>query len=263
MPWFPVSMQGWGVRHVTFVDNAKISYSNPVRQPLYEFEDCLGGGKPKALAAAERLQKIFPGVNASGFNMSIPMPGHPVNFSDITLEQARRDVEQLEQLIESHDVIFLLMDTRESRWLPAVIAASKRKLVINAALGFDTFVVMRHGLKKPKQQGAGDLCSGHLVAPADLGSSLFANIPGYKLGCYFCNDVVAPGDSTRDRTLDQQCTVSRPGLAVIAGALAVELMVSVLQHPEGGYAIASSSDDRMNEPPTSLGLVPHQVSDLE
>ncbi|XP_039087203.1 ubiquitin-like modifier-activating enzyme ATG7 isoform X3 [Hyaena hyaena] len=199
-------------------------------------------------------------MNARGFNMSIPMPGHPVNFSSVTLEQARKDVEQLEQLIESHDVVFLLMDTRESRWLPAVIAASKRKLVINAALGFDTFVVMRHGLKKPKQQGAGDLCPGHHVAPADLlGSSLFANIPGYKLGCYFCNDVVAPGDSTRDRTLDQQCTVSRPGLAMIAGALAVELMVSVLQHPEGGYAIASSSDDRMNEPPTSLGLVPHQI----
>uniref|UniRef100_A0A8D2JQZ4 Ubiquitin-like modifier-activating enzyme ATG7 n=1 Tax=Sciurus vulgaris TaxID=55149 RepID=A0A8D2JQZ4_SCIVU len=254
------TLMGWGVRHVTFVDNAKISYSNPVRQPLYEFEDCLGGGKPKALAAADRLQKIFPGVNARGFNMSIPMPGHPVNFSSVTLEQARKDVEQLEQLIESHDVIFLLMDTRESRWLPAVIAASKRKLVINAALGFDTFVVMRHGLKKPKQQGAGDLCPSHSVASADLlGSSLFANIPGYKLGCYFCNDVVAPGDSTRDRTLDQQCTVSRPGLAMIAGALAVELMVSVLQHPEGGYAIASSSDDRMNEPPTSLGLVPHQI----
>uniref|UniRef100_A0A2K6R1V1 Ubiquitin-like modifier-activating enzyme ATG7 n=1 Tax=Rhinopithecus roxellana TaxID=61622 RepID=A0A2K6R1V1_RHIRO len=199
-------------------------------------------------------------MNARGFNMSIPMPGHPVNFSSVTLEQARRDVEQLEQLIESHDVIFLLMDTRESRWLPAVIAASKRKLVINAALGFDTFVVMRHGLKKPKQQDAGDLYPNHPVASADLlGSSLFANIPGYKLGCYFCNDVVAPGDSTRDRTLDQQCTVSRPGLAMIAGALAVELMVSVLQHPEGGYAIASSSDDRMNEPPTSLGLVPHQI----
>uniref|UniRef100_A0A2K6FZA3 Ubiquitin-like modifier-activating enzyme ATG7 n=1 Tax=Propithecus coquereli TaxID=379532 RepID=A0A2K6FZA3_PROCO len=254
------TLVGWGVRHITFVDNAKISYSNPVRQPLYEFEDCLGSGRPKALAAADRLQKIFPGVNARGFNMSIPMPGHPVNFSSVTLEQARRDVEQLEQLIESHDVIFLLMDTRESRWLPAVIAASKRKLVINAALGFDTFVVMRHGLKKPKHQGAGDLCPSQPMASADiLGSSLFANIPGYKLGCYFCNDVVAPGDSTRDRTLDQQCTVSRPGLAMIAGALAVELMVSVLQHPEGGYAIASSSDDRMNEPPTSLGLVPHQI----
>lgn len=42
-----------------------------------------------------------------------------------------------------------------------------------------------------------------------------------------------PLQSTRDRTLDQQCTVSRPGLAMIAGALAVELMVSILQHPEG------------------------------
>lgn len=58
----PLVLQGWGVRHITFVDNAKISYSNPVRQPLYEFEDCLGGGKSKALAAVERLTKIFPGV---------------------------------------------------------------------------------------------------------------------------------------------------------------------------------------------------------
>uniref|UniRef100_A0A8D3ATF2 Ubiquitin-like modifier-activating enzyme ATG7 n=1 Tax=Scophthalmus maximus TaxID=52904 RepID=A0A8D3ATF2_SCOMX len=244
------TLMGWGVRHITFVDNAKISYSNPVRQPLYEFEDCLGGGKSKAMAAVDRLTKIFPGVNSEGYNMSIPMPGHPVNFSEATLSQAQRDVEQLEKLVSEHDVIFLLMDTRESRWLPTVIAASKRKLVVNAALGFDTFVVMRHGLKKPPVTGS---------APSVPASSLFSNIPGHKLGCYFCNDVVAPGDSTRDRTLDQQCTVSRPGLAMIAGALAVELMVSILQHSEEGYAVASSSDDRMNEPPTSLGLVPHQV----
>uniref|UniRef100_A0A8D0CX62 Ubiquitin-like modifier-activating enzyme ATG7 n=1 Tax=Sander lucioperca TaxID=283035 RepID=A0A8D0CX62_SANLU len=244
------TLLGWGVRHITFVDNAKISYSNPVRQPLYEFEDCLGGGKPKAMAAVDRLTKIFPGVNAEGYNMSIPMPGHPVNFSQATLSQAQTDVEHLEKLISQHDVVFLLMDTRESRWLPTVIAASKRKLVVNAALGFDTFVVMRHGLKKPIVTGS---------APSVPGSSLFSNIPGHKLGCYFCNDVVAPGDSTRDRTLDQQCTVSRPGLAMIAGALAVEMMVSILQHSEGGYAVASSSDDRMNEPPTSLGLVPHQI----
>uniref|UniRef100_A0A8C9YAN5 Ubiquitin-like modifier-activating enzyme ATG7 n=1 Tax=Sander lucioperca TaxID=283035 RepID=A0A8C9YAN5_SANLU len=246
------TLLGWGVRHITFVDNAKISYSNPVRQPLYEFEDCLGGGKPKAMAAVDRLTKIFPGVNAEGYNMSIPMPGHPVNFSQATLSQAQTDVEHLEKLISQHDVVFLLMDTRESRWLPTVIAASKRKLVVNAALGFDTFVVMRHGLKKPIVSQTGS-------APSVPGSSLFSNIPGHKLGCYFCNDVVAPGDSTRDRTLDQQCTVSRPGLAMIAGALAVEMMVSILQHSEGGYAVASSSDDRMNEPPTSLGLVPHQI----
>uniref|UniRef100_A0A3Q3GKL1 Ubiquitin-like modifier-activating enzyme ATG7 n=1 Tax=Labrus bergylta TaxID=56723 RepID=A0A3Q3GKL1_9LABR len=265
------TLMGWGVRHITFVDNAKISYSNPVRQPLYEFEDCLGGGKSKAMAAVDRLIKIFPGVNAEGYNMSIPMPGHPINFSEATLSQAQRDVEQLEKLISAHDVVFLLMDTRESRWLPTVIAASKRKLVVNAALGFDTFVVMRHGLKNPPvSQIVSDSsasCSSASSssstpagsAPTVPGSSLFSNIPGHKLGCYFCNDVVAPGDSTRDRTLDQQCTVSRPGLAMIAGALAVEMMVSILQHSEGGYAVASSSDDRMNEPPTSLGLVPHQI----
>ncbi|XP_077385352.1 ubiquitin-like modifier-activating enzyme ATG7 [Festucalex cinctus] len=266
------TLMGWGVRHITFVDNAKISYSNPVRQPLYEFEDCLGGGKAKATAAVERLTKIFPGVNAEGFNMSIPMPGHPVNFSQPTLAQAQKDVEQLEKLISEHDVVFLLMDTRESRWLPTVIAGSKRKLVVNAALGFDTFVVMRHGLKKARQNAFGDADSSPSCSSASSSSStpagsassvpassLFANIPGHKLGCYFCNDVVAPGDSTRDRTLDQQCTVSRPGLAMIAGALAVEMMVSILQHSEGGYAVASSSDDRMNEPPTSLGLVPHQI----
>ena len=65
---------------------------------------------------------------AEGFNMSIPMPGHPVNFSEETMAQARRDVEHLETLISQHDVVFLLMDTRESRWLPTVIAASKRKV---------------------------------------------------------------------------------------------------------------------------------------
>lgn len=60
--------------------------------------------------------------------MSIPMPGHPVSFSQATLSQAQKDVEQLEKLISQHDVVFLLMDTRESRWLPTVIAASKRKV---------------------------------------------------------------------------------------------------------------------------------------
>uniref|UniRef100_A0A8C7XHT0 Ubiquitin-like modifier-activating enzyme ATG7 n=1 Tax=Oryzias sinensis TaxID=183150 RepID=A0A8C7XHT0_9TELE len=230
------TLMGWGVRHITFVDNAKISYSNPVRQPLYEFEDCLGGGKSKATAAAERLSKIFPGVG-SIFIVSLNQSASPAGLK-----------------------LFVITS----------LFHFSHQLVVNAALGFDTFVVMRHGLKKPpaiRGVDSSPSCSSASSypstpagsAPSVPGSSLFSNIPGDKLGCYFCNDVVAPGDSTRDRTLDQQCTVSRPGLAMIAGALAVELMVSMLQHSEGGYAVASSSDDRMNEPPTSLGLVPHQV----
>lgn len=38
----------WGIKNVTFVDYSKVSYSNPVRQTLYDFEDTKGGGKPKA-----------------------------------------------------------------------------------------------------------------------------------------------------------------------------------------------------------------------
>lgn len=36
------------------------SFSNPIRQPLFVFEDCLEGGKPKAECAATNLKKIFP-----------------------------------------------------------------------------------------------------------------------------------------------------------------------------------------------------------
>ena len=75
--------------------------------------------------------------------MSIPMPGHSVSNERKT--ETLRDVDALEALITEHDVVYVLTDTRESRWLPALICADKGKLCINTALGFNTYLVMRHG----------------------------------------------------------------------------------------------------------------------
>ncbi|KAM3490525.1 hypothetical protein MY3957_006200 [Beauveria namnaoensis] len=227
------NLLGWGVRKITFVDYGRVSYSNPVRQPLFEFDDCVGGGKPKAEAAAAMLRRIYPGVDAQGHSLAVPMLGHP--FTDEA--RAKADLDRLKTLIDEHDVIFLLMDTRESRWLPTVMGKAAGKIVMNAALGFDSYVVMRHGAETMQE--------GHL-----------------PLGCYFCNDVVAPADSMKDQTLDQQCTVTRPGVAAIASALLVEMLTSLLQHPLRNAAPAPqhppSSAER--DPPTHpLGLVPHQI----
>ena len=93
------------------------------------------------------------------------MAGHPITDES----KAKTEFETLKKLIDEHDVLFLLMDTRESRWLPTVMGKAAGKIVMNAALGFDTFVVMRHGQKNPRE-------------------------PEKELGCYFCNDVVAPAD---------------------------------------------------------------------
>jgi len=138
-------------------------------------------------------------------------------------------------LISSHDVIYLGLDSREARWLPSVIAASLGKTVINVALGFDTYVVLRHGM--PPRDG---------------------KVQTPQLGCYFCNDVVAPRDSMTDRTLDQQCTVTRPGLSFMAASQAVELMVSVLHHPDGAFAPAELRSDG-GKSSTELGIVPHTL----
>ncbi|KAF3401568.1 Ubiquitin-like modifier-activating enzyme atg7 [Penicillium rolfsii] len=223
------NLLGWGVKKITFVDSGTVSFSNPVRQPLFKFADCLNGGAPKAHRASEALKEIYPGVETSGHLLSVPMAGHPIINEDAT----RTEFEALQKLIDEHDAIFLLMDTRESRWLPTVMGKAAGKIVMNAALGFDSFVVMRHGISE-----TGDAAA--------------------NLGCYFCNDVVAPANSIKDQTLDQQCTVTRPGVAAIASALLVELLVSILQHPQGAAAPApmTRSDDRGDHP---LGLVPHQI----
>ena len=223
-------LMGWGVRKITFIDNANVSFSNPVRQPLFTFTDCLEGGAKKAERAAAALSEIYPGVDAEGHVMEVPMLGHPITDEAKT----RTHFDKLKKLIDEHDVIFLLMDTRESRWLPTVMGKSAGKIVLNAALGFDTFVVMRHGARSsasstsiPSEQSGSGVSSGSETTTSTTSPSS----SGVELGCYFCNDVVAPADSLSNATLDQQCTVTRPGIAPLASSLLVELLVSILQHP--------------------------------
>ncbi|KAF2640185.1 autophagy-related protein 7 [Massarina eburnea CBS 473.64] len=238
------TLMGWGVRKITFIDNANVSFSNPVRQPLFNFKDCLQGGAKKAERAAAALEEIYPGVDSAGHVMEVPMLGHPITDEAKT----KTHFEKLKQLIDEHDAIFLLMDTRESRWLPTVMGKSAGKIVLNAALGFDTYVVMRHGLKVSEEEGQ------------------------EELGCYFCNDVVAPADSLSNATLDQQCTVTRPGVAPLASSLLVELLVSILQHPSKSRApvdasknpqvITSLSSSHPSLPAPfvhPLGNVPHTI----
>src|ERR1700737_2119437 len=85
------------------------------------------------------------------------MPDHPSSF-------VQGDYTSFMDIMTWADVVFLLVDTREARWFPTLVATATSTLVINAAVGFDTFVVMRHGL--PSQSN--------------------------RLGCYFCSDIVSP-----------------------------------------------------------------------
>jgi len=110
------------------------------------------------------------------------MPGHAIGSNEEALNEMFSDLDLLDDLIKEHDVIFLLTDSRESRWLPGVISSAYHKICMTIALGFETFLVMRHGIS---------------VLSHDIETH------GDRLGCYFCNDVVAPRNSIADRTLDQ------------------------------------------------------------
>ena len=213
----------WGVRHITFVDAGRVAYSNPVRQPLFEHGDATKECW-KAQAAADALKRIHPTVVSEGHVLRIPSPGHPVHEAERL--QVERDINTLNTLIKTHDVVFLLTDTRESRWLPTLLTRVEGRPALTVALGFDTWLVMRHGVR----------------------------------GCYFCLDCLAPKNTTLNRTLDQQCTVTRPGVAPIASAVAVELLLAILHHPARFEAPSDGADQDLTAATESpLGIVPHVI----
>lgn len=209
----------WGVSRITLIDSGRVSYSNPARQWLFRLEDAIANA-PKASTAAARLREIHPCVEVEGVDLAVPLPGHPADLEDI-----ETNFEKLNDLVSSHDVVFTLTDSRESRWLPTLLVAGaprdKQPMGIAVALGFDSYLV--------KLQSRGEA----------------------KSACYFCNDVSAPSDQTMFRTLDQMCTVTRPGLAAIASCVAVELLASLSQ--------ADKNSIRTVEDSSLLGSTPDQI----
>ncbi|CAD7013663.1 unnamed protein product [Ceratitis capitata] len=180
------NLLAWGFKHITFVDSGRVSYSNPLRQTLYTHADAIAGNAMKAETAAKRVKEINPTAISTGHVMQIPMPGHTIGAS--LEEQTNENLNTIRRLVEEHDAIFLLTDSRESRWLPTMLGNAFRKIVINSALGFDSYLVMRHGAgAQYNEQAAGD-------APQAIDIGDLKCISGANLGCYFCNDVTAPGN---------------------------------------------------------------------
>ena len=192
------NLLGWGARNINFLDCSKISYSNPVRQSLYTFNDSQETGSFKSEVASKKLKEIFPLVNSQGIVFSIPLPGRTLATEEAKVSYLEQ-ISKLDKIISNHDIIFLLTDSRESRWYPTFFSKLYDKICITSAIGFDSFVAIRHGTKKD------------------------------NLGCYFCSDIVSPIDTSGNRSLDQQCTISRPGVSAICAGVTSELAISILQ----------------------------------
>lgn len=149
------TLVAWGVTQLTLVDCGRVTLSSPVRQTLFIHEDASwnnGRGRLKVVAAKRRLLDIRPDLSINALTMDIPMPGHSRYLSSFghnfgtsisnsgtsglsespvspsftkPLESLNGTLELLERLVDTHDVVLLLTDSRESRWLPSMLVSSR------------------------------------------------------------------------------------------------------------------------------------------
>ena len=211
----------WGIHRITFIDSGRVALSNAPRQSLFVAADAAAGAW-KAEAAAAAVQGIRPGAATAGIVLSVPTPGRAAADCEVR----RRDVARLRAALGAADAVCLLVDTREARWLPAVLCAAEFPAlpVVSVGMGFGDALIVRHG-------------SGGAEP---------------RLACYFCaggDDSAGVGDSTRGAAMDALCTVARGATAPVAGALAADLIVALRQHPLG--AGAPHEGPTAGAPPTS------------
>lgn len=74
--------------------------------------------------------------------------------------------------------------------------------MITTALGFDSYLVMRHGGRLQEETHGDENLPG------------LKCVPGNRLGCYFCNDVTAPGNVSSFSLIDVGVAESFKSLAV-------------------------------------------------
>ncbi|CAE8618992.1 unnamed protein product, partial [Polarella glacialis] len=125
------ALMGWGVRRMTFVDSGKVSFSNPVRQSLFTHRDA-AEGRSKAVAARDAVLAVMPDAEVEAIELDIPMPGHPHQSP----EGLRAAIEKLKGLVSAHDVVCMLTDSRESRWLPSLLVSAAQTATPEASLCF-------------------------------------------------------------------------------------------------------------------------------
>eukprot|EP01070_Trichotokara_eunicae_P004314 Trichotokara_eunicae@DN3888_c0_g1_i1.p1 len=115
-----ISLLAWGCNKYSFVDNGTVGYSNVVRQSLFDVSSL---GKPKVFEAKNRLLNLDPRSDVNAVVLDVPMPGHH-RYDDQELTQT---VTQLEDLVENCEVLLILTDSREARWLPTLLPLSIEK----------------------------------------------------------------------------------------------------------------------------------------
>lgn len=229
---------GWGIRNFTFIDHSKVNLNNPMRQCLFTLEDA-EKKKNKAKAAVERLRYICPDIHAEGIDFEIPILGD----STLTPEQFLDSVNEIKSNIIDSDVVMLLTDNKESRWLPTVLVALVNRyynrkrpiLCITVGLGFDSFIVVRNTFTE-----------------TDYSAS----------GCYFCGDFsINSKNNIFDIPVDQQCSVVRIGASYFASSIAVELVMNLSQHPLTWNAphLSNSSEENSHKNKSLLGSTPQCI----